>query len=292
MAELPVTMAGLRPVIKAQINGIDANFIVDSGAFYGLLSQAGAARYKLRLAPVPINLIVSGVGGGAADVSLTTVKVFTLAGFPLKNIEFLVAAREFGGGAVGLLGQNILRVGDVEYDLAKGMIRLMRAEDCKGKLLAYWVGEGQSYSVMDIGGSTLQIPQTIGTAYLNGAKLSVAFDTGAPASLLSLKAARRAGVTPQSSGVTEAGFAHGIGRNMTRTWVAPFASFKIGDEEIRHTRLRIGDIATDIDMLIGADFFLSHHLYVASSQHKLYFTYNGGPVFDLSASPRESPSER
>ena len=76
---------------------------------------------------------------------------------------------------------------------------------------------------------------------------------------------------------------------MTRTWIAPFASFKIGDEEIRNTRLRIGDIATDIDMLIGADFFLSHHLYVASSQHKLYFTYNGGPVFDLSASPKENP---
>src|SRR5208282_4645564 len=76
MAELPVTMAGLRPVIKAQINGSDANFIVDSGAFYSMLSPAGAAEYKLRLAPVPINLIVSGVGGGAAHVSLTTVKVF------------------------------------------------------------------------------------------------------------------------------------------------------------------------------------------------------------------------
>ena len=34
-------------------------------------------------------------------------------------------------------------------------------------------------------------------------------------------------------------------------------------------------------MLIGADFFLSHRIYVASSQSKLYFTYNGGPVFNL-----------
>jgi len=38
-------------------------------------------------------------------------------------------------------------------------------------------------------------------------------------------------------------------------------------------------------MLIGADFFLSHRIYVASSQRKLYFTYNGGPVFDLAAMP-------
>jgi tetratricopeptide (TPR) repeat protein len=37
-------------------------------------------------------------------------------------------------------------------------------------------------------------------------------------------------------------------------------------------------------MLLGADFFLSHHVYVANSQHRLYFTYNGGPVFNLSKS--------
>jgi tetratricopeptide (TPR) repeat protein len=43
-------------------------------------------------------------------------------------------------------------------------------------------------------------------------------------------------------------------------------------------------------MLIGADFFLSHRVYVASSQRRLYFTYNGGPVFDLTATraPAES----
>ena len=33
------------------------------------------------------------------------------------------------------------------------------------------------------------------------------------------------------------------------------------------------------DMLIGADFFLAHHVLVASSQRKLYFTYNGGTGF-------------
>jgi tetratricopeptide (TPR) repeat protein len=43
-------------------------------------------------------------------------------------------------------------------------------------------------------------------------------------------------------------------------------------------------------MLIGADFFLSHRVYVASGQHKLYFTYNGGPVFNLASSPSPSPS--
>jgi tetratricopeptide (TPR) repeat protein len=37
-------------------------------------------------------------------------------------------------------------------------------------------------------------------------------------------------------------------------------------------------------MLIGADFFLSHHILISNSQHRVYFTYNGGPVFNLSRS--------
>jgi len=80
------------------------------------------------------------------------------------------------------------------------------------------------------------------------------------------------------------------------TWIARFASFKIGDEEILHAELRFGDVSlAGADLLIGADFFLSHRIYVASSQHKLYFTYNGGPVFDLTrphASPSGSPDDR
>ena len=40
-------------------------------------------------------------------------------------------------------------------------------------------------------------------------------------------------------------------------------------------------------MLVGADFFLSHRVFVSNSQHKLYLTYNGGPVFNLAnAAPR------
>ena len=42
------------------------------------------------------------------------------------------------------------------------------------------------------------------------------------------------------------------------------------------------------DMLLGADFFLSHHVLVSNSQQKIYFTYNGGPVFMLNVKPQRS----
>jgi hypothetical protein len=33
-------------------------------------------------------------------------------------------------------------------------------------------------------------------------------------------------------------------------------------------------------MLLGADFFRSHRVYVAKSQGKVYVSYVGGPVFE------------
>ncbi len=35
-------------------------------------------------------------------------------------------------------------------------------------------------------------------------------------------------------------------------------------------------------MLVGADFFVSHRIFVANKEHKLFLSYNGGPVFNLS----------
>ena len=59
IAELPVTMNGLRPMVTAQINGVDAQFIADSGAFFSTLSPASAAELKLRI--MPSNIRVRGI---------------------------------------------------------------------------------------------------------------------------------------------------------------------------------------------------------------------------------------
>jgi tetratricopeptide (TPR) repeat protein len=76
---------------------------------------------------------------------------------------------------------------------------------------------------------------------------------------------------------------------VSQSWIAPFDSFQIGDEEIKNTRMRVADFEMgDIDGLVGADFFLSHRIYIAHGQRRLYFTYNGGPVFRLDKLPSKA----
>jgi tetratricopeptide (TPR) repeat protein/predicted aspartyl protease len=308
LVEFPITMVGPRPMMSAKINDVEVQFVVDSGAFWSTISPARAAELKLKTSPAPYGYYsVNGIGGTAA-MSMATVQTFTLGGLAVHNAEFLVGGTETGQGSIGLLGQNFLHVGDVEYDLGHGMVRLMRPQDCSKASLAYWVSPSTPYSVIDtesesplgdgnsaasrIGPTKLQVSHTIGHAFLNGTDIRVVFDTGAWTSILSLEAAARVGIKPDSPGVVSGGDTVGLGRNSVATYIAPFASFKIGNEEIKNVRLRIGDISfgdigsKNAEMLVGADFFLSHRVYVANSQNKLYFTYNGGPVFNLNTGNR------
>jgi tetratricopeptide (TPR) repeat protein/predicted aspartyl protease len=288
LAELPVTMSGGLPMVTAQINGADAHFVADSGSFYSMIWATVTDDFHLRVDPLPYELIIRGIGGTTL-ASYTTVKQFSLAGIPLHDVQFVVAGSGLGRDSVGVLGQNIFRIADIEYDLANGVIRLMRPKDCGKTVLAYWATD-KPYSVIPIDWATSRDPFTAAVAYLNGAKIRVVFDTGSSRSALSVRAAERAGVRIGDHDVRPAGDFFGIGRRRVQSWVAPFTSFKIGDEEVRNTRLRISDMGDETDLLIGADFFLSHRVYVASSQRKLYFTYNGGPVFNRGAVPAAAPA--
>jgi tetratricopeptide (TPR) repeat protein/predicted aspartyl protease len=288
--DLPVTITGTRPTITAKINGVDARFIIDSGAFFSMISSAAADEFKLKTSMGPLGLRVSGIGGGTVP-AVATVKAFTLANMALPNVEFLVGGSGVGSGSVGVLGQNLLERWDVEYNLAQGMIRLMKDDDCRKAMLAYWVKPDEPVSLIDIARTTPMKPHTTGFAYVNGVKIRVAFDTGAAMSMMSRRAAEHAGLKLDGPGAVDAGLVGGIGSSMAKSYIVQVESFKFADgEEIKHTRLRVADLDLDFtDMLIGADFFLSHRIFVANSQNKLYFTYNGGPVFNLARSTATAP---
>ncbi len=282
IAELPVIMEDESPLVRAKVNDKEALFLVDSGAFFSLISPGVADELHLPRTAAPQMLDeVEGVGG-SADVTVATIDTLEVAGVTFRKAEFFVGGSGIGVDVAGVIGQNVLSFADVEYDLRDGVIRLMRPKDCGERPLAYW-DSNQPFSALDISRSGRKL-HTTASAEVNGVTIKVMFDTGASYSMLTEEAAKRAGIDLKADDVRSTGRINGIGRQTVASWVAPVTSFKIGDEEIRNTRLRIAatSLSEDTDMLLGADFFLSHRVYVANSQGKLYFTYAGGPVFNLS----------
>ncbi len=288
-ASLPVTMLGAEPTVEVKLDGKPARLTVDSGAFFSTLSPAGAGQLGLRTYPAPFGLHVMGVNG-EAEVSATKVASFGLAGVQVPNVEFLVGGGSLDGamGLMGLLGRNVLNVADVEYDLAHGQLNLLKPQGCGSQPLAYW--SSTPPSVLEMSRRSDRDTSASGYVRINGHDLRATFDTGSNSSVLTRAGARKAGLSVDGPGAVRAGYTTGLGRKRLASWIVPVDSIKVGDEEIKHTKVRVGDLEmADVDMLIGADFFLSHHVYIANSQRRIYFTYNGGPVFDLSVKSNAAP---
>jgi tetratricopeptide (TPR) repeat protein len=291
-AELPVTMAGTMPLVTGSINGVETQFLADTGSFFSMLTREAAVQRQLKLRPLPQELDIRGIGG-SESAYLTTAKEFLLTGYgkkPIKDVDFVVTGNKFAADSAGLLGQNVLGVNDMEFDLANGAIRLFVLKDCKGANLAYWSG-ADAVAEMKMEFTSDAAPQVVGKATLNGSQIRVMFDSGSSRSILTLRAAARAGVKPSDDKVIASGLSVGLGARGIETWTARFDSFDLGGELIKNGRLVIGDIElTDADMLLGADFFLSHRIIFAKSQREIFFTYNGGPVFNLNEPQRKKPA--
>jgi tetratricopeptide (TPR) repeat protein len=224
-------------------------------------------------------------------VGIGTVKEFGFAGLKLGKADFLIGGRNVDGDVDGFLGQNILGGVEIEYDLANGVLRLFKAKECPTEVLAYWA-TGVSPNILPISRVTPAERHITASGKVNGQPIRVMFDTGAGRSVLRRQSAERIGIRRDGPGVVSGGLSWGFGRKLAESWIAPVDSFEIADEKVQHTRLRIADITLDnADMLIGADFFLSHRVMISSTQHRLYFTYNGGPVFRLDRTDEhEAPS--
>jgi len=296
IAELPVVMQRGRPLAHVQVNGRDLQFLVATAQPFSQISPTDAQALNLQVHTLPPSInrgrritsyseIDVRTADGEQRLQVTTARDFRFGGADFPNFELSVPPAARAGDIDGALGQNILGVTDVEYDLGHGAVRLFKVDGCENTAMAYWATDG-SASVIE------ELPQqgtflhTMAYATVNGQQMRVLLDSGAAHSVLSQAAAARAGILPTSPGVVAAGDVPDLDRGAVHTWIAPVASFQIGDEDIRATRLRVGDFDfRGFDMRLGADFLRSHRVYVSSSQRRIYFTYNGGPVFDLSTQP-------
>src|SRR5580700_7834738 len=83
-ADLAVTMQGLRATVMGKVDGVDAKFVVDTGAFFSSMTQASATRLGLPVGAPPFGMgYLRGVGHGEATFDVAHVKVLTLGGADL-----------------------------------------------------------------------------------------------------------------------------------------------------------------------------------------------------------------
>ena len=296
IGEFHIRMDRTKPLVTAEINGHSIPMLVDSGSGTSLLWPRTATALDLTVTPLP-GVKFYGVGGGDS-AGRVTVPDLTLGGYTVRNFELIVTGRPSPSDQfAGVLGEDLLSQTDVEFDFLNGVVRLFQPTECSGDQVVYWK---QPYSLLPIASRVRS--HLLAHVLLNGARVLAELDTGSSATTVTEQAARKAGVRLESRGVAYAGPSHGLGPKAVETYVAVFPTLSIGDETIKNAKLGIANLfgldkenalgsripiaaIETPDMLLGIDFFLSHRVYVARSQGKIYFSYVGGPVFRLEPRP-------
>jgi predicted aspartyl protease len=305
LAEL-TTSASSPPVVPVTINGQAASIVVGTGAVNSIIWRSAAQALHLTIAPY--HRSIAPVAGGADTLGRVWVKDLAVGGFVLHDFVMLADGRPGSEQNVGILGENFLSNFDIEFDLGKNVIRLFRAEGCKSGQAVYWAN---SYSVVDLARAAGAIAdgtnllssrrhfidpgRVIAHVSLNGQDALAMFDTGAPQSVVSSAFVRSRNI-PSESVPIEAAPGPGLAGKAVPTEVATFSVLSIGQENLQNVRLQVADLwggtrqvdtgsmvahdaVAPADMLIGSDFFRAHRVFMSNSQGKLYFTYQGGPVF-------------
>jgi predicted aspartyl protease/tetratricopeptide (TPR) repeat protein len=277
IAEWPVRLQRGLPIIEGSINGKKIGVLLDTGAYASLVTKAAAE--KLDLATRSTSEWMFGVGG-ESRVFTTRIEELRIAEAVRTGMRVRVGGERPIPGVDFILGDDFFKGIDIEFDYAKGVVRLFQPMDCKGVSLAYWDKDALQVPMEDE--SKIVVPIKV-----NGRAGRALLDSGASGSVVSLAFAAKVGITPETPGVVSSECSSGIGADFVRSWVARFDAVALGDETVRDPRLNISEIFSEFsygrnahpEVILGTDFLRSHRVFVARSQGKVYFSYAGGLIF-------------
>jgi aspartyl protease family protein len=105
VARIPRRSSGVSTT-RAEINGVEGNFIVDTGASFVTLSRSFAARVKPRM--LSTEAVEMQTANGTSSAALATVDSVKLAGLYASSVPAIVASKSLGEGVDGLLGMSFL----------------------------------------------------------------------------------------------------------------------------------------------------------------------------------------
>ncbi|HSZ53361.1 MAG TPA: retroviral-like aspartic protease family protein [Caulobacteraceae bacterium] len=293
VGELPIEIVAGQLVVDGSINDQTVRMVVDTGSPGTLLSRPAAEALGLPIRKVE-GLKFYGVGGEDSG-ERAHIKEFKVGALEASDFDMAVSGGRDMGGTQGLLGAKFLLQADVEFDVPEGKLRFFMPDTCQSDQVVYW---RQPYAVAPmIGTDSDEIRVTV---LLNGRPIEAQMDTGSSLSVLTRKGADDVGVRTSEANKSGVMRMQGIGPRLVPVSSHVFPSFSFGDETIRNARIPIADLFVDstvsemgshigrsaVDqpqMLLGADFFRSHRVYVSRGQRKVYVSYEGGPVFAADA---------
>jgi Aspartyl protease len=266
-ATIPVQRVGGAILVPVAVNGITADFVLDTGAERSVVGLQAATRLALardewvstdmlgtggfdrRRLGRPRSLMLGGIAlrrhTVAADNSLVVGPIMeTIAGHPVA----------------GLLGEDFLSPFDLDLDVAAGTLKLFDVTGCSGAFVP-WPGHVTAIAAMRPVRNILVLPVAVA-----GRALEAQLDTGASASVIMAPGMAKLGLLP-GGGEPLRGFGNGIQHAHAQSF-----SLQVGSTPAAATTLLVAPIhgLRSIDMLLGADWVGVRRIWISWATNQVF----------------------
>ena len=267
-ATVPLTQSGGLILVPVAINGVTAQFVLDTGAERTVVGEVAAGQLHLARDEW-VSTDIQGAGGPDRQ-RLGRPASLSLGGVALRR--HTVAAddsvvvgpiQEAAGGVpvAGLLGQDFLSVFDLDLNVPGNTLTLYDVAGCAGRFLP-WTGPYRAVAAWRPVRNVIALPMQVGATSLNAE-----LDSGSSSTLITLPGMIQLGLLPGGSGEV-AGF--GRGRLAART--QHFASVQVGAAPASGMDLLVAPLRTlrSIGALLGADWLASRRVWVSWSTNQVF----------------------
>ncbi len=265
------------------INTKPANFIIDTGADYTLLTTTAANRLNLPNTLIPG--ATADVIGGAQHISRTQIGELIIGSAVLRNRALPVIDSPMPTAiADGSLGMDFLSNFDVDFDLANNAVNLYHAypgcADIDSRLSLSQPLYGVDLIAVPNHATIRRFAVTIG-----GQTFMAQFDSGSSVSVIFRDAAARLGMTDLAFIHLRNNTARGFGTALVPAAYLSLNTITIGALTLNHMPIEVvdQDKKSGPDILIGLDFATKVHVWMKQSGHKLLFQFPPLPTPPLPA---------
>ena len=271
------------PLIEATLNGKPRKLLVDTGAYRSHLFPATVRE---------LGLVTSRSAGSSVSVDGSVSNLFARAPTRLGDIEagtlqYMITGgddmQEIGdGGVAGLLGQEVLKLFDIDFDFPGRTMSIFSQDHCPGQVV-HWAATAVAvvpFKMDDNNHITFAVS-------VNGRSMTAILDSGFSYTTMNQSPARRLlDFDADAPGVQQLGELEGKPIYLTRVQSITFEGITVANPAIRvypdlitkaTARVPLGSMipVTDVNLpsvIIGMSTLSRLHVYIAYKERKLYIT--------------------
>ena len=274
VAVLPITLWQQKLFVPVEVDGAPSMFFVDTGASVTTLANSLSDRLTLPR-DHDRTLDMFGVGGKEShlyiahtnDLGIGTIH-FAGQSFPVAEFDQRLSDNAPIGG---LIGADILSRFDVDLDVPGRRLGLWQVSGCT-ELQPDWQHSFGNAALEVAPSGHASVPVKV-----DGVTLDLTIDTGAPALILSSRAAARAGVTPDILDENRRLVGHGVNDRPFSAWLHIFNRLDVAGQVFGNVRSIVvapGRMQTG-DGLLGLDLL---------KRTRVWLSYSTGRIFIETAS--------